>query len=271
MLKRTRAGSVARERAGDQGIEPRPAVLETAILAVGPVPRVDAILDALGAQRGLERVVRALVEQPEARLLDRRVRVQRLAHRADRDLGRLRRAGSRRRRPRWRGTRPARRRARRPARSRGGSRRRAARARPRSPPCHTGPTAWITCRTGSSPGAGELRVAGVAAAERRGTPRAAPGPAARWIAPSTPPPPSRLELAALTIASASASVVMSPWCSVIVPTSGRVRGVDRRRAAPPAGRARGADRVRRRLAQGRVRPRRRGRARVRASPSSSAT
>jgi hypothetical protein len=35
------------------------------------------------------------------------------------------------------------------------------------------------------------------------------GPAARWIAPSTPPPPSRLEFAALTIASTS-SFVMSP-------------------------------------------------------------
>src|SRR4051794_30381406 len=44
------------------------------------------------------------------------------------------------------------------------------------------------------------------------------GPAARWIAPSTPPPPRRLEFAALTIASASPSVVMSPWCSVISAT-----------------------------------------------------
>src|SRR6478736_3859106 len=35
------------------------------------------------------------------------------------------------------------------------------------------------------------------------------GPAARWIAPSTPPPPSSERLAALTMAS-SASVVMSP-------------------------------------------------------------
>jgi len=35
------------------------------------------------------------------------------------------------------------------------------------------------------------------------------GPAARWIAPSTPPPPSKVRLAALTMAS-SASVVMSP-------------------------------------------------------------
>src|SRR4051794_19442724 len=35
------------------------------------------------------------------------------------------------------------------------------------------------------------------------------GPPARWIVPSTPPPPSRLELAALTIASTACSV-MSP-------------------------------------------------------------
>src|SRR5438067_9395636 len=35
------------------------------------------------------------------------------------------------------------------------------------------------------------------------------GPAARWIAPSTPPPPSRLEFAAFTIASTDCSV-MSP-------------------------------------------------------------
>ena len=34
-------------------------------------------------------------------------------------------------------------------------------------------------------------------------------PAARWMAPSTPPPPSRLFLAALTMASTS-SLVMSP-------------------------------------------------------------
>src|SRR3954468_21588971 len=35
------------------------------------------------------------------------------------------------------------------------------------------------------------------------------GPAARWMAPSTPPPPSSDELAALTMAS-TAKVVMSP-------------------------------------------------------------
>src|SRR6201990_2955781 len=59
------------------------------------------------------------------------------------------------------------------------------------------------------------------------------GPAARWIAPSTPPPPSSDEFAALTIASASASLVMSPRCSVIRPIAGNLRhldGVDGRRA-----------------------------------------
>src|SRR3954452_14247070 len=40
-------------KAGDQGIEPRPAVLETAILAVGPVPRAETgiLRAAAGARR----------------------------------------------------------------------------------------------------------------------------------------------------------------------------------------------------------------------------
>ena len=38
------------------------------------------------------------------------------------------------------------------------------------------------------------------------------GPPARWIAPSTPPPPANALFAALTIASAW-TVVMSPWTS----------------------------------------------------------
>src|SRR5688572_10170069 len=43
-----------------------------------------------------------------------------------------------------------------------------------------------------------------------------PGPAPRWIAPSTPPPPSSVSLAALTMAS-TARMVMSPsnTCMVI--------------------------------------------------------
>src|SRR5436305_4455508 len=41
------------------------------------------------------------------------------------------------------------------------------------------------------------------------------GPAARWMAPSTPPPPSSDELAALTMASTS-SFVMSPvWMRIL--------------------------------------------------------
>jgi len=50
------------------------------------------------------------------------------------------------------------------------------------------------------------------------------GPAARWIAPSTPPPPSSVRFAALTIAAAS-SVVMSAtqMSSRAVPTSAVTR------------------------------------------------
>src|SRR5437660_1755684 len=55
-------------------------------------------------------------------------------------------------------------------------------------------------------------------------------PAARWIAPSTPPPPSSVGFAALTIASASSSRVMSPRCSVSV--AGAVRSSIARRLAP---------------------------------------
>src|SRR4051794_7003534 len=47
------------------------------------------------------------------------------------------------------------------------------------------------------------------------------------MAPSTPPPPSRLELAALTIASASPSVVMSPWWRVMrLKRRERARGIE---------------------------------------------
>src|SRR5262245_61360711 len=45
------------------------------------------------------------------------------------------------------------------------------------------------------------------------------GPAARWIAPSTPPPPRRVVFAALTIASTSC-LVMSPSTSSIRPLIG---------------------------------------------------
>src|SRR5690606_31561308 len=49
-----------------------------------------------------------------------------------------------------------------------------------------------------------------------------PGPAARWMAPSTPPPPSRDELAALTMA--------STFARVMSPCSARMRGT-----RPPSG------------------------------------
>src|SRR5436190_18774373 len=83
-----------------------------------------------------------------------------------------------------------------------------------------GPTVWITRRAGSCP-------AVVATASPVGRPsRSDParkarhaarisGPPARWMAPSTPPPPSSDELAAFTMAS-TACVVMSPrtiWIS----------------------------------------------------------
>jgi hypothetical protein len=54
---------------------------------------------------------------------------------------------------------------------------------------------------------GEFGVARLAAPEQPALVEKV-GPAARWIAPSTPPPPSNDEFAALTIAS-TASVVMS--------------------------------------------------------------
>src|SRR5215469_770154 len=62
------------------------------------------------------------------------------------------------------------------------------------------------------------------------------GPAARWIAPSTPPPPSSEEFAALTMAS-SASVVMSATqiSSRVLPTSafsGKIAGMASRLARP---------------------------------------
>ena len=61
---------------------------------------------------------------------------------------------------------------------------------------------------------GDPRLAGRTAADLDGTPPAARGPAARWIAPSTPPPPRRRSLAALTIASTFCPV-MSPWTTTM--------------------------------------------------------
>ena len=93
------------------------------------------------------------------------------------------------------------RRARRPPRGCGGSTRPAARARPACRPCQTGPTVWITQRAGQrrSPRWPWRRRSAHPPRRRQASSR--PGPAARWMAPSTPPPPSSDELAALTIAS----------------------------------------------------------------------
>ena len=90
---------------------------------------------------------------------------------------------------------------------------------------HVGPTVWMTQRAGRSP-------ATVATASPVGSPsrnvvlrtrRHASrsfGPAARWIAPSTPPSPSIVWLAALTMASTSC-VVRSPRTSSIVVATAR--------------------------------------------------
>ena len=65
-------------------------------------------------------------------------------------------------------------------------------------------------------GRSELGISSRASAE--GTTRGQqPGPAARWIAPSTPPPPSRVVFAALTTAS-TLSVVMS-WVDITIRTA----------------------------------------------------
>src|SRR5712672_3073489 len=81
-------------------------------------------------------------------------------------------------------------------------------ASPASPPRQIGPTVWMTCPAGR-------RYPRVSRASPGGQPpsvrhsASSSGPAARWIAPSTPPPPSSEVLAALTIAS-TVSRVMSP-------------------------------------------------------------
>ena len=84
------------------------------------------------------------------------------------------------------------------------------------PPCQTGPTVWITCRAGSLPAVVAFASPVSHPPSRRLSSRIA-DPPARWIAPSTPPPPSKDELAALTIASTSC-FVMSPSTSSMRPT-----------------------------------------------------
>src|SRR5258705_13528565 len=71
-----------------------------------------------------------------------------------------------------------------------------------------GPTAWKTHLAGSRPAvvATALPVGQVANAASS---RMMVGPPARWMAPSTPPPPAREELAALAMAS-TGILVMSP-------------------------------------------------------------
>ncbi len=99
---------------------------------------------------------------------------------------------------------------------------------PRWPPDQIGPTVWITKRAGSRP-------APVMTASPVGQPpwreticrhsSRIVGPPRRWIAPSTPPPPSSVVLAAFTIASTRCSVMSpdsrvmrdAPICSFIGP------------------------------------------------------
>ncbi len=86
-------------------------------------------------------------------------------------------------------------------------------ASPRDPPRQTGPTAWMIFFAARFP-------APVTTAPPVGHPpisrhsRMTEGPAARWMAPSTPPPPRRPLLAAFTTASVSCRV-MSPTTIVI--------------------------------------------------------
>jgi hypothetical protein len=90
-------------------------------------------------------------------------------------------------------------------------------ASPAFPPCHTGPTAWITQRAGSSPPVVAF-ASPVAQPPRRRHSSAIAGPAARWSAPETPPPGASDSFAALTTAS-TCSRVRSPTANVI--TAGR--------------------------------------------------
>src|SRR5689334_14118638 len=75
-------------------------------------------------------------------------------------------------------------------------------------PLYIGPTAWNTHLAGSFPAPVATADPGGHFPIRRHSSRIE-GPPARWIAPSTPPPPARELFAALTIASAE-TWVMSP-------------------------------------------------------------
>src|SRR5947207_4588507 len=111
---------------------------------------------------------------------------------------------------------------------------------------YTGPTVWMTQRAGRFPPAVATAwpvgsPSGYCSARIRLHSARMAGPPLRWIAPSTPPPPISEELAALTTASASCSV-MSPRMSTtsgMPVTSCSIHGLrvpDHRHArVPPVG------------------------------------
>ena len=81
---------------------------------------------------------------------------------------------------------------------------------PSPPPRQIGPTAWSTQRAGRSCASVATAVpVGVPSGYRRRSSSRRPGPAARWMAPSTPPPPRSRSFAAFAMAS-TRSAVMSP-------------------------------------------------------------
>ena len=116
----------------------------------------------------------------------------------------------------------------------GGGTRRGRPGSPRSPPRQTGPTVWITWRAGRSPAVVAFASPVAQPPSRRHSSRIV-GPPARWIAPSTPPPPSRDSFAAFTIASTS--------CCVMSPLTSRIWSLIRRSQPaarpPPPGRRTG--------------------------------
>src|SRR5699024_3833795 len=98
-----------------------------------------------------------------------------------------------------------------------------------SPACRFGPTVWMTHVASRSPAVvatawpgGRPRTWVVCLTSRQASSSA--GPAARWMAPSTPPPPSRDEFAGVAMASTESAVAASvaPAASEEV----RIRGID---------------------------------------------
>ena len=90
---------------------------------------------------------------------------------------------------------------------------------------------WITQRASQAAGRGRHGLAGRKARRDRSSARSSrhssriSGPPARWMAPSTPPPPSRELLAALTMASTRSSV-MSPRTISMLSVIGQLRLLD---------------------------------------------